>query len=85
MSVGGFLLGAVLMGLGFLMVWKHYRFVQYFGELGDILDIQYSWFNWQTVGIATMVLGFLIAFGIVGIFLQLTVGRIFNLNRVGNV
>jgi len=78
MSFGIILLGLILMGVGFLMVWKTNKFLEWFGDLGMMLGyIGASWLSWKTLGIFLMLGGFLIATGLIQLFLQVTLGRLF--------
>jgi len=76
MSLGSFFLGFILLAVGFLMVWKRYRFREYFGDIGELLGYyNASWLGWPLVGIVTMVAGFLLMLGLFDLFVVKTIGR----------
>jgi|GEM_PF-1955189 hypothetical protein len=69
MTFLGFLLGAALFGLGFLMVWRQRNFREYVGDLGSLFDMPgSSWLSWEVLGSILMFVGFLFAFGIFQVF-----------------
>jgi len=71
MTIGGFLIGLALFGLGFLMVWRHRSFRDYMGDLGAFFGMPGSgWLSWEVLGSILMVVGFLVAFGVFQIFAQ---------------
>ncbi|MGH9857467.1 MAG: hypothetical protein ACRD4B_06440 [Acidobacteriota bacterium] len=81
MSLGSFLLGSILMAIGFVMVWRTNWFIQNFGDLGDAFGItNANWMSWKVFGVGFLFLGFLIALGILQLFLAATLGRFFIFN-----
>jgi uncharacterized membrane protein YphA (DoxX/SURF4 family) len=76
----GFVVGLLLIGLGFLMVWKTRRWQEYVGSLNIILGYPRSdWLDWNTLGIGLMALGLLLVLGLLQSFFALTVGSLFRL------
>lgn len=81
MSFGSFLLGLLLLGVGFLAVWKTTWFRNNMGDPGIVFGLQnYPWMSWKLVGLLLMLLGFLIAFGLLQAFMAVTIGGLFQLN-----
>jgi hypothetical protein len=71
MTLGGFLIGMVLFGLGFLMVWRRRDFRNYLGDLGAFFDLPgSSWLSWEVLGSALMFVGFMVAFGVFQLFAE---------------
>ena len=67
------------MGLGFLMLWKQYRWKQSVGSLYMILGYPSAqWLDWPFLGVALMICGFMLALGLLEAFFALTVGRLFS-------
>ena len=65
-----FIIGLVLFGLGFLMVWKRRAFREYAGDLGTYFDLPgSSWLAWEVLGSALMMIGFLYGLGIFQLFM----------------
>lgn len=78
MTFGGFILGLVLFGFGFLLVWRTNWFIENFGDLGMIIGWQNaSWLSWKLLGMFLMLMGFLIAFGLLQAFFAVTIGGLF--------
>jgi hypothetical protein len=77
MSVGGFLLGLIMMVLGFLMVRRTDAFLEYFGDVGEAIGSTDRWSSWKVIGIICMLLGFLVAFGLLELLFHKTFGRFF--------
>lgn len=78
MSFGGFILGLLILAAGFVMVWRTNWFVQNFGDLGAMLGIQGTSYGvWKVAGMLLMVFGFLMMTGLLTLFLEITVGRLF--------
>lgn len=78
MTLGGFILGTVIMLVGFLLVYRTNWFIENFGDVGEILGIDNAtWASWKFLGVGFMVVGFLIAFGLVQLFLRETLGQFF--------
>lgn len=86
MSIGSFLLGLVLMAIGFFMVARTNWFVENFGDLGVMFGVpDKNWVSWKMLGIGFLVFGFLIGFGLLQLFLAATVGRLFLFGGFGGV
>jgi hypothetical protein len=84
MSFGMFLLGAILMVLGFFMVYRSRVFDEAFGDFGLALGFyDAKWLSWKTLGLFLMLVGFLIAFNLFNLFLVVTFGSFFQ--RPGGV
>lgn len=78
MSFGLILLGLILLALGFVMVWKTNLFLQWFGDLGQMLGFfGASWLSWKTTGLFLMLVGFLLATNLLPLFFQVLFGRLF--------
>lgn len=78
MSLGLMLLGLVLLAIGFFMVWKTNLFLQWFGDIGEMLGfVNANWLSWKVLGMLLMILGFLLATNLLQLFLQVTLGRLF--------
>ena len=73
----GFIFGAILMALGFLMVARTDWFINMLGDPSDILGfVGLPWMSWKILGLAFIVFGFFIAFGLFGLIIQITLGRL---------
>lgn len=84
MTFGLFLFGLILMVIGFLAVWKTYWFTQNLGEISDLLQFQTTrYVNWKTVGVVMMIIGFIIAFGLLDLFFEVVVSRFFTFGVFG--
>jgi len=71
MTWGGFIIGFLLFGLGFLMVWRRRNFREFVGDLGSFFDLPgSSWLSWEVIGTALMLIGFMLAFGIFQLFVE---------------
>jgi len=78
MSFIGFLIGAILMTVGFFMVYKTKWFDNNFGDVRAAIGLQGSSLaHWKFAGIILLFFGFLIAFGIFEIFFNATIGGFF--------
>lgn len=76
-TLGSFVLGLLIIAVGFFMIWKTHRWQEYVGSLNDILGYpQWSWLDWDTLGVLTMVIGAVVMFGLFQTFLMLTVSRL---------
>lgn len=76
MSLGFFILGALMMIVGFMAVWKTNWFLQNLGDIGQVFGaFNASWMSWKLFGVFLILFGFLIAFNILGLFFSLTLGR----------
>lgn len=84
MTFGFFILGMLMMGIGFLAVWKTNWFLENLGDIGELFGSTQTWLSWKLVGIVLMFLGFMVAFGLLQAFFGATVGGLFgfgNLNQ----
>lgn len=78
MSFGLIILGLAIMAVGFLMVWKTNKWLEWFGDIGTVMGfIGATWMSWKTLGMIFMLIGFLMATGLMQLFLQVTLGRLF--------
>lgn len=78
MTFGGFILGLLMFAVGFVMIWRTRYFDDFFGDIGVALGLyNSSWFNWKTLGVIFMFVGFLVAFGLIQAFISATFGQIF--------
>ena len=77
MSFGGFILGVLIMAAGLGMLIKSNQIEQSFGDIGYLLGFNQSWLNWKTVSVFFIIVGFLVAFGLIGEIFTLTIGNIF--------
>ena len=71
-TAGGFILGMILIGVGGLMVWKSNRLRQTVGDLATLIG--YNWLDWPVIGVVAMLVGALIAFGILQTILGVVLG-----------
>jgi hypothetical protein len=79
-TLGGFFLGLAIMGIGFLMIWKHNQWRQNVGSLRDLVGYpNIPWLDWGVLGVVLLAVGLLIAFGLLQLFITLTFGRFFQL------
>ncbi|MEX1997338.1 MAG: hypothetical protein WEA04_01515 [Candidatus Andersenbacteria bacterium] len=79
MTLGSFFLGLALMIIGFLCVRKTDALLRYFGDISEVFGlINAQWISWKVFGVALMIVGFMVAFGLLQAFLILTIGRLFN-------
>ncbi len=77
-TFGGFVVGLLIIGIGFVMVWKTNRWQEYVGSLNIILGYpRLSWLDWDTLGVFLMFVGALTAFGLIQTLLTYTVGQLF--------
>lgn len=82
MTIGGFIVGMVMMILGFFAVARTNWFLENMGDVSQIFGLQNAqWFSWKLVGIILLVLGFMIAFGLFELFFLSVLGGLFGLNR----
>lgn len=82
MTLGSFILGIVIMAVGFAMVYRTNNFEAWFGDLGDALGFNNAnWLSWKLTGIALLLFGFLLAFGLLQLFLQITIGQLVSFGR----
>jgi len=79
MTFGGFILGSIIFSIGFAAVWKTTWFLENLGDIGTMLGVYNKpWLSWKSFGLLFMIVGFLIAFGLFGVFFNLLFGRLFN-------
>jgi len=72
-----FILGVIIMGLGFLMVWRTRWFEDFFGSIQYAFGV--AWLTWKMIGLIFLLVGFLLAFGLFGLFWERTIGGLFHL------
>lgn len=78
MTFGGFILGLIIFAAGFTMVWRTNWFVENWGDIGQIVGLNNAtWASWKFFGIILIFLGFLVAFGLLQLFFEATIGRFF--------
>jgi hypothetical protein len=78
MTLGGFVIGVIFMAIGIAAVRYTDWFLRNFGDLGQMFGvINASWMSWKTFGLVFILVGFLIAFGLLQLFLNQTIGRLF--------
>lgn len=82
MAFASFILGLLVMGAGFTMVWRTNRWEEFFGSFEYAVGI--SWLSWKTVGIGLIFVGFLVTFGLLQAFFAATVGQFFTGFGIGN-
>jgi hypothetical protein len=82
MSFGIFLLGLIMMAIGFMAVWKTNWFLQNFGDISELFGSGQQWLSWKAVGLFFMFLGFLVAFGLIQAFFGATIGGLFGFGKV---
>jgi hypothetical protein len=64
-TIGGFILGLFIAGLGFVMVWRRRWFQEYVGDLGTVLQFsKVDWMDWSILGVALLLIGFIVMFGL---------------------
>lgn len=67
------------MAVGFFMVRKTELLLRYFGDLSEVFGLANAqWMSWKVFGVVFIVVGFLVAFGLLQGFFNLTVGGLFN-------
>ncbi len=77
-TFGGFTIGLLMFAVGFTMVWKSHRWREYVGSINDILGYpQYSWLDWSFTGVVLMILGLLVASGLIQAIIGATLGKFF--------
>lgn len=75
MTFGYFILGLLVMGIGFTMVWRTNVWDDFFGSFEYAVGV--SWLSWKVVGIIFLFTGFLVAFGLIQAFFTATIGQLF--------
>lgn len=78
MSIGSFIFGLFLMGIGLLIVMRTDAFLEYFGDVQGVVGGGDRWSSWKIAGIAIMLFGFLFGFGLLQLVFLKTIGRFFN-------
>lgn len=79
MTFGGFILGLIIFAAGFMMVWRTNWFVENWGDIGQLIGINNAmWASWKLFGIFLILLGFLVAFGLLQLFFWATIGGLFS-------
>lgn len=71
------------MVIGFLAVWKTDWFLQNLGDLSMLFGSSQQWLSWKVVGLILMLVGFLVAFGLIQLFFAVTFGQLFRLGISG--
>jgi len=74
MTFAAFIIGLIIMLIGFTMVWRTNKWEEYFGSFAYAIGV--AWLSWKAVGIILLVAGFLVTFGLVEAFLSATLGRL---------
>ncbi|MDP3997977.1 MAG: hypothetical protein U1C49_03140 [Candidatus Andersenbacteria bacterium] len=78
MSFIGFILGAVMMAVGIMAVWKTEFWLRNFGDISELFGAMNArWVSWKIFGTVLAFLGFLIAFNLFGALFMMTLGRLF--------
>lgn len=77
MSIGSFIFGMFLMVVGFFMVRRTDTFLEYFGDVQDVVGGGDRWSSWKIVGLALMLFGFLFGFGLLQLVFLKAFGRFF--------
>lgn len=78
-TLGGVVIGLLLIGIGFVMVWKTNRWQEYVGSLNLILGYpRLSWLDWDTLGVFLMFVGTLTLFGLVQAAIVAAVAQLFS-------
>jgi len=76
MSFGFFVLGMIMMTVGFFAVWKTNYFLQWFGDISELFGVvNAQWLSWKAFGVFLMFFGFLIAFNLFGTIFAGTIGQ----------
>ena len=76
MSFGLFFLGSLMMFAGFMMVWKTAWWDNNWGDVGAVFGMHgASLSSWKLIGMIFLFVGFLVGFGIMEAFFNITVGR----------
>lgn len=79
MTLTGFIIGVLMMVVGFVCVRKTDLLLRYLGDISVLFGaMNASWLSWKIVGVILLLLGFMIAFGLFQAFFYLTLGPIFN-------
>jgi len=69
MTLGSFIIGLILFGIGFTMVWRRRAWYEYLGDLGGFFDKPgSSWLSWEMVGSVLMFAGFMYGVGLLQAF-----------------
>lgn len=83
MTLVGFLIGLVMMAVGFLTVWKTNYLIQWFGDIGEAFGVVgMPWMSWKMFGVILLFLGFFIAFGLFEAVFTATLGRLFTIGEL---
>ncbi len=82
-SFAWFIVGFILMIVGFLAVWRTDWFLRNMGDISELFGaVGVPWMSWKMSGVFLLFLGFLLAFGLLQAFLQITVGRLFTFGNL---
>ena len=77
------MVGLLLLGIGFLMIWRTRNWRDSVGSLNIILGYpRLQWLDWNSLGLFLMVVGLLVGLGLVQDFLNLTVNRLFRTSNM---
>ncbi len=72
-----------MMAFGFLLVWQTSWFERNFGDIGAMLGVYgKSWMSWKMIGVMLLIVGFLIAFGLLQLFFTATIGGLFQFGGI---
>jgi len=83
MTFGVFIFGALLFMVGFLIIWKTTWFLNNMGDISELFGaVGMRWLSWKGFGVALMIIGFLVAFNLLQLFLGATVGRLFTVGSL---
>lgn len=77
MTIGGFILGILIAGIGFLMLWQGHKFREYVGDLDEIFQVNASWLDWPVLGAALIFIGIFVAFGLFQAIAGAVLGPVF--------
>lgn len=78
MSFPGFVVGVIMMIIGFFAVRKTDWFLQNLGDLSEMFGAMNArWLSWKLFGVVFLLLGFMIAFGLFEAFFAATIGPLF--------
>lgn len=82
MTLGGFVLGLILMAAGFAAVVRTDWFLENLGDVSQVFGMENGqWFSWKLVGMILLLVGFMIAFGLFQLFFYVVFGSLFGLYR----
>jgi len=83
MTLLGFVIGIVLMALGFVIIYKTNYFLQWFGDIGEAFGaVGMPWLSWKVFGLLMLFVGFFVAFGLLQAIVAVTIGRLFTVGEL---